>query len=102
FGYWIAGSVFGVLMVLFSIFWLVNPVGPRGSDSRWIALGAGRTSVAQITFKDKPLSTVSSYPAAPWQTPQQDEIIHQHFAQRVSLVEQSDALVSATTNCLTA
>jgi hypothetical protein len=101
FGYWIASATFGALMVMLSIFWIVNPVGPRGSDSRWLPLAAARERVAQVTFKNEPLTTPAQYPGSPWKTPKDQEIVRQRFAQRVSLAEQGDALVSAITNCLT-
>jgi hypothetical protein len=101
FGYWIASATFGALMVMLSILWLVNPVGPRGSDARWLPLAAARERVAQVTFKDKPLTTPGEYPGSPWVSPKQTEIVKQHFAQRISLVQQGDAFVSAITNCIT-
>jgi len=100
FGYWITGSVFGALMVLLSIFWLVNPVGPRGSDARWIALAAAQERISQVTFKDQPLSSAGEYPGSPWVTAKTQDIMKQHLAQTVSLKEQADALTSAITNCL--
>jgi hypothetical protein len=100
FGYWIASSTFGALMVMLSLLWLVNPVGPRGSDARWLPLAASRDRIAQVTFKDKPLTTPAEYPSSPWLSPKQAKFVQQHFLQRVSLIEQGDALVSGITNCI--
>ena len=68
FGYWLTSAVFGALMVLLSVFWIVNPVGPRGSEPRWIPIAAG-AELSQGTFKEQTFSTLSEYPTGGWQSP---------------------------------
>ena len=86
FGYWICGAVFGALMVLLSIFWVVNPVGPRGEEARWVPIAAGST-VSSAEFGGQSLSTPGSYPSSPWvAAPEGDE--------------QADAFSSSVTTCL--
>jgi hypothetical protein len=70
FGYWITSACFGVLMVLLSIFWIVNttpanPVGPHGAAPRWVPAGAGK-ALTQVTFKGEPVRAASQYPTGPW------------------------------------
>ena len=86
FGYWICGAVFGALMVLLSIFWVVNPVGPRGEEARWVPIAAGR-DIGQVSFKDEALTTPAQYPGGAWEpAPEGDE--------------QADAFSSSVTTCL--
>jgi hypothetical protein len=86
FGYWVTGAVFGALMVLLSIFWIINPVGPRGEEARWVAIAAGK-QVSQVSFKDKALTTPGQYPGGSWRAAQKDD-------------EQADAFSSALTTCI--
>jgi hypothetical protein len=89
FGYWIAGATFGALMVMLSIFWIANPVGPRGEEARWVPLAAASDRISQVTFGEKSLSTPSQYPGGPWEPAAQGDTV------------QGDALSSAITNCIT-
>ncbi len=90
FGYWLSGACFGALMVMLSIFWIINPVGPRGEDPVWRPVAAGRDSVSQAQIEGKSLSTPSQYPAGPWRAATEDDS------------DQRDALGSAISNCLSA
>jgi hypothetical protein len=87
FGYWVCGAVFGALMVLLSIFWLVNPVGPQGNAATWVPVAAARTTITQASYKDQSLSAPEQYPTGPWQQPN-------------DVVRASD-LTSAVQTCLT-
>ncbi len=88
FGYWLASACFGALMVLLSIFWVVNPVGPRGEEPVWVPLAAAKGPIAPATFHEQTLSSASQYPGGSWQTPAEDD------------AERSDALSSAVTACI--
>lgn len=90
FGYWLTSACFGALMVLLSIFWIVNPVGPRGAEPIWSPVAAARTTISQAQIEGASLSTPSQYPAGPWQPATEDD------------TEQGDALGSAISNCLSA
>ena len=87
FGYWLCGAVFGVLMLLMSIFWLQNPVGPRGEEGHWVPIGAGRT-VQSATFHGKTLTTPGQYPGGVWTAPAKGD-------------PQGDDFASAVSTCLT-
>lgn len=89
FGYWISGATFGALMVLLSIFWIANPVGPRGEEARWVPLAADADEISQVTFEEKSLTTPSQYPSGPWQSAAEGDTI------------QGDALSSSITSCIT-
>ena len=86
FGYWICGAVFGALMVLLSIFWIVNPVGPRGEEARWVPIAAGKT-ISSVTFEDESLSTPGQYPGGTWTAAPAGD-------------EQADAFSSSITTCI--
>ena len=86
FGYWITGACFGVLMVLLSIFWIVNPVGPQGAMPRWIPV-AGGAEISQVSFEGDPLNAPAQYPGAPWEP-------------APAGAEQTDAFTSSVTSCL--
>jgi len=88
FGYWLASATFGALMVLLSIFWVVNPVGPRGEEPVWVPVAAARGTIAQASFGEQAFPSVSQYPSGPWQTPAEEE------------GEKTDALTSALTTCI--
>lgn len=88
FGYWVAGSTFGALMVLLSIFWVQNPVGPRGEEARWVPIAAAQGKISQAKLKDQSLSSPSQYPSGPWASAAADD-------------PQADALKSAVTTCIT-
>jgi hypothetical protein len=86
FGYWVCSAVFGALMFLMAIFWLVNPVGPRGGEGHWIPLTAA-TTIKSADFKGKPLTSPGQYPGSPWK--------------KVSSGDpQGDAFSSAVSTCL--
>jgi hypothetical protein len=89
FGYWISGATFGALMVLLSILWIVNPVGPRGKEARWVPLAAAEDRMSRTSFNDKPLTSPAQYPSGPWRTVRKDE------------AERSDGLTSSVTACIT-
>lgn len=88
FGYWLASATFGALMVLLSIFWVVNPVGPRGEEPVWVPVAAARGPIAQASFGEQTFSSASQYPSGPWQAPDEAE------------QEKTDALSSAVTTCI--
>jgi hypothetical protein len=90
FGYWLTSACFGALMVLLSIFWIINPVGPRGEEPVWRSIAAGRDSVSQVQAEGTSFSTPAQYPAGPWRAATEDDS------------EQRDALGSAISNCLSA
>ncbi len=90
FGYWLTSACFGALMVLLSIFWLVNPVGPRGAEPIWNPVGAARDTISQVQIEGESLSTPAQYPAGAWRPATEDDS------------EQRDALGSAISNCLSA
>jgi hypothetical protein len=69
FGYWICGATFGALMVLLSIFWLVNPVGPQGDAANWVPVASARTTIVQASYHNQSLSAPEQYPTGPWQQP---------------------------------
>jgi hypothetical protein len=69
FGYWICGATFGALMVLLSIFWLVNPVGPQGNSATWVPVASGQQTISQATYNDQSLSSPAQYPSSPWMEP---------------------------------
>ncbi len=89
FGYWLSSATFGALMVLLSVFWIVNPVGPRGAEPRWVPIGASGDSIAQATFEDATFSSASQYPSGAWQPP------------TGALIEQREAFSSAVATCIT-
>lgn len=89
FGYWLSSASFGALMVLLSIFWIVNPVGPRGTEPRWIPLAAASEEISQATYGDASFSSPAQYPGGTWQEPTGD------------LAEQRDPLSSAVATCIT-
>ena len=77
-------------MVMLSIFWIVNPVGPRGADPIWNPIAAGRDTVASAQVEGQSFSSLSQYPGGPWRAATEDDS------------EQRDALGSAISNCLSA
>ena len=83
FAYWVCGAVFGVLMVLMSIFWLQNPVGPRGEEGHWVPIAAGKT-VQSAKFEDKTLSSPGQYPTGTWVKPAATDTQASDFASAVS------------------
>jgi hypothetical protein len=87
FGYWVCGATFGVLMVMLSLFWIINPVGPRGEDGHWVPVAAGK-EVSQAQFEGKTLQAPGQYPGGPWKPAEEDDA-------------QGDAFSSAVTTCLT-
>jgi hypothetical protein len=92
FGYWLSSACFGALMVLLSIFWVLNitpeqAVGPQGAQPAWLPIGVGET-VEQVEFNGETITAPASYPGGDWQQPEEDDA-------RV------DALNSAISNCLT-
>lgn len=88
FGYWLASACFGALMVLLSIFWIVNPVGPRGAEPHWAPLAAAEETISQAKLGEQTFASPSQYPTGPWQTPPDEE------------AERTDALSSAVTACI--
>jgi hypothetical protein len=88
FGYWICGAAFGALMVMLSIFWLVNPVGPQGNAASWVPVASARTNIAQASYNNESLSAPAQYPTGPWQEPND--------------VQRASALTSAVQTCITA
>jgi hypothetical protein len=88
FGYWICGATFGALMVLMSIFWLVNPVGPRGNEANWVPVASAQTTVTQASYNGQSLSTPPQYPTGAWTEP--DDL------------GRADSLTSAIQTCITA
>jgi len=56
-------------MVLVSIFWLVNPVGPQGNSATWVPVASARQTITQSTYKNESLSAPDSYPSTPWIEP---------------------------------
>jgi hypothetical protein len=88
FGYWLASACFGALMVMLSIFWIINPVGPRGTEPIWEPVAAGRDTVAQAQLEEVALTTPAQYPTGPWQAADEGDS------------EQRDALGSAISNCM--
>lgn len=88
FGYWLSSATFGALMVLLSIFWIVNPVGPRGEEPRWIALAADQGRIERASFGEQQFTSPGRFPSSPWLSPSG------------ALAAQSDPLTSAVTNCI--
>lgn len=93
FGYWLSSACFGALMVLLSIFWVINitpeqAVGPQGASPAWLPIGVGE-EVSQVTFHDQTFTEPASYPGGEWQPAEEGDT-------RV------DAVGSAVSNCLTA
>ena len=88
FGYWLVSATFGALMVLLSIFWIINPVGPRGDEPRWTPLAASSDRISQAAFGEQTFTTPSQYPSGPWQPP------------TGVLIEQADAFASAVATCI--
>ncbi|HYZ93158.1 MAG TPA: hypothetical protein VFA34_12325 [Actinomycetota bacterium] len=88
FGYWLSSATFGALMVLMSIFWIVNPVGPRGEEPKWMPLAAERSEIQQASLDDQSFSAPAQFPTGTWQKPAQGD------------TEQSDAFASAVTTCI--
>ena len=88
FGYWLSSATFGALMVLMSIFWIVNPVGPRGSDPIWVPLAADRDDIKQASLKDQTFSAPAQYPTGAWKAAAKGD------------TGQTDALSSAVTTCI--
>jgi hypothetical protein len=76
-------------MVLLSVFWIVNPVGPRGSEPRWVPVGSSEDAVSQAAFGEQTFSTVSQYPGGAWQPP------------TGALAEEREAFSSSVTTCIT-
>src|SRR5688572_26587827 len=72
FGYWLTSACFGSLMVLLSIFWIVNPVGPQGALPKWVPVGAGE-NVEQVQFQGQPLSAAAQYPGGTWEDPEEGD-----------------------------
>ncbi|MGH2758924.1 MAG: hypothetical protein ACRDKJ_05095, partial [Actinomycetota bacterium] len=89
FGYWLASATFGALMVLLSVFWIVNPVGPRGAEPRWVPIAASGDAISQSAFEEQTFSSVSQYPSGAWQPP------------TGALIAQRDAFSSAVATCIT-
>jgi hypothetical protein len=87
FGYWLSSACFGALMVMLSIFWVINPVGPRGAEPIWEPVAAGRDTIAEAELEGQALTTPAQYPTGPWQPPDEGD-------------EQVDALGSAISNCM--
>jgi hypothetical protein len=93
FGYWLSSACFGALMVLLSIFWVINvtpeqAVGPQGATPSWHPIAAG-TEVESAEFNGEPVTAVSSYPGGSWTTPEEGDT-------RVDLFN------STVTSCVTA
>jgi hypothetical protein len=86
FGYWFSAATFGALMVMLAIFWLVNPVGPRGEEGRWVPIAAGK-SIPPVQHEGKSLTSPSQYPGGPWVPAKEGE-------------EAADSFSSAVTSCL--
>jgi hypothetical protein len=89
FGYWISAATFGALMFMLSIFWIANPVGPRGEEARWVPIAAAPDRISQASFGGKSMSTASEYPDTPWK------------AAAAGDTAQGDALSSSITSCIT-
>ncbi len=90
FGYWLSSATFGALMVLMSIFWIVNPVGPRGEEPIWVPLAAARDEIKQASLGEQSFSSPPQYPSGAWKAPAEGDTV------------QTDALTSAVTTCLSA
>lgn len=93
FGYWVSSASFGGVMLLLSLFWVVTPVGPRGHDPVWIAVGASRQPVASVQVEGEPLQLPSGFPeGGDWEDPKEGD----------ALFLQNDPLKSAMGNCVSA
>lgn len=93
FGYWLSASCFGVLMVLLSLFWVLNvrtdqAVGPQGALPSWIPLAVG-DDIQQVEFKGEPITAPSAYPGGAWVKPEEGD-------------PHTDTFGSAISNCLSA
>jgi hypothetical protein len=66
FGYWLTSSCFGAVMILLSVIWLQNPVGPLGRHADWIPMDAAE-SVTSAAYGDQTFTTPGQYPSGPWQ-----------------------------------
>lgn len=88
FGYWVSSACFGALMVLLSIFWVVNPVGPRGAEPVWLPLAAERDAVAQASYGEQRFTTPGQFPQGSWEEPGEDD------------TALSESLSSAVTTCI--
>jgi hypothetical protein len=88
FGYWLSSACFGALMVLLSIFWIVNPVGPRGEEPKWVPLAAARDEIKQASMGDQTFSSASQYPSGSWHPAEEGD------------TEQTDAFSSAVATCV--
>lgn len=88
FGYWLSSACFGALMVLLSLFWVLNirpdqAVGPQGALPRWIPLAAAE-EIEQVEFQGEPLTVVSSYPGGQWAPPEKGSIHVDSFASSIA------------------
>lgn len=68
--YLVLGSVFFGIMVILSAMWFANALGPKGTETRWQAIGVGN----DLTEVEGLGSTyeVGDYPEGGWLVPQKD------------------------------
>jgi hypothetical protein len=91
FGYWLASACFGALMVMLSLFWVLNirpdqAVGPQGALPAWIPIVAGE-ELEPAEFRGETMSVITSYPAGAFEPAEQDD-------------PRVDAFTSAVGNCV--
>src|SRR5918992_4589590 len=77
FGYWLTSACFGALMVLLSIFWILNvrtdqAVGPQGALPRWIAVAAG-PELERVEFEGEALTAPAQFPSGGWEEPEEGD-----------------------------
>lgn len=66
-GYLVTASVLFGILILLSLIWVVTALGPKGPETTWHAIAAGK-DLAQVRRGDVTYD-VSSYPSAGWELP---------------------------------
>lgn len=92
FGYWLSSACFGALMVLLSLFWVLNirsdqAVGPQGALPAWIPVSVG-AELNAVDFRGETISAVTAYPGGSFEALEEGDA-------------RLDAFTSAVQNCLT-
>lgn len=77
FGYWLASACFGALMVLLSLFWVLNiqtdqAVGPQGAVPKWVPVAAGE-EIQSVEYNGESITAPSSYPGGDWTEPEEGD-----------------------------
>lgn len=69
-GYWVTGAVFFGVMIVLSIMWFANGLGPKGPETAWHAIGVGK-DLAEVEGFGATYD-VSEYPGGTWEEPKKD------------------------------